>query len=661
MQVKRQWRSAAIVAAMVCILNFSTLPAQSSPSFAGANLAWIAYGHTFDADGLHGYASSYNSATVQSAFDDMKSKHLNICRVFLFDDLEGVISNGNLNTIITPGSTYVNNLTDFVTRANNDGITVYATLFNAWDFVTWPSTFKINPTTIFNNSALYSSTGPIQTISRALAGKNVIWDFMNEGNNLAQYYSGGWVDLAGWVNMNSWIRQTKAALRSGGSAGNFTISINDPNVLLFQSGTSDSSDLINRSNLDFYDCHFYNDSGSIAISTASENDGKPCFVGEFGPSSQNWSSTGDNVVNLVDSFWNTATSNGINGILIWAYLDDGSGNKTQGTSELTELGNKAAAAGIGGTGTSVPSAPTNFAATAGNAQVTLSWTASSGATSYNVYRSTTSGGEGSTPITTGLTGTSYTNTGLPNGTKYYYKEAAVNSAGTSSQSTEASATPAATVTVPSAPSGLAATAGNAQVLLTWSASTGATSYNVYRSTTSGGEGSTAIATGITSTSYTNTGLTNGTKYYYKVAAVNSAGTSSQSTEASATPTAATISTTIYDFENSTNGWVGSNLLGGPWSVTEWAASGSYSLKADVTLSNGGQYMLSNQQGNNFSGKTKVTAVVRHATWGTYTGGMTAKVFVQVGSGWTWYDSGAVAIGSATSGTTISLHLTSILN
>ena len=186
---------------------------------------------------------------------------------------------------------------------------------------------------------------------------------------------------------------------------------------------------------------------------------------------------------------------------------------------------------------SPPAAPTSLTATAGNAQVALSWTGSGGATSYNVYRGTSSGGESSTPVATGITSTSYTNTGLTNGTEYYFKVAAVDSAGISAESSEASATPAAP-TVPAAPTGLAATPGNAQVGLSWTASSGATSYNVYRGTSSGGESSTAIATGITSTSYTNTGLTNGTKYYFKIAAVNSAGTSAESSEASATPSVA---------------------------------------------------------------------------------------------------------------------------
>ncbi|MBS1724573.1 MAG: fibronectin type III domain-containing protein [Armatimonadetes bacterium] len=177
----------------------------------------------------------------------------------------------------------------------------------------------------------------------------------------------------------------------------------------------------------------------------------------------------------------------------------------------------------------VPNPPTGLGATAGNAQVTLTWTPSSSATSYNVKRATVSGGPYSTVGSS--TTTSFTNTGLTNGTTYYYVVTAVNSAGESGNSNEASATP--NLSIPNAPTGLSATAGNAQVSLSWTGSGGATSYNVKRATVSGGPYSTVGSTA--STSFVNTGLTNGTTYYYVVTAVNSAGESGNSNQASATP------------------------------------------------------------------------------------------------------------------------------
>jgi hypothetical protein len=66
------------------------------------------------------------------------------------------------------------------------------------------------------------------------------------------------------------------------------------------------------------------------------------------------------------------------------------------------------------------------------------------------------------------------------------------------------------------------------VTLNWTASATATSYNVYRGTSPGGEGTTAFKTGITTTSFTDTSVTPGTTFYYKVTAVNSFGESPRS-------------------------------------------------------------------------------------------------------------------------------------
>src|SRR5580704_14959350 len=187
-----------------------------------------------------------------------------------------------------------------------------------------------------------------------------------------------------------------------------------------------------------------------------------------------------------------------------------------------------------------PAAPAGLQATAGNMQVSLTWTASTSATSYHVKRSTTTGG----PYTqvSAPTAANLTDTGLTNGTTYYYVVSAVNTAGEGANSSQASATPIAPVAPPAAPTGLQATAGNAQVSLTWTSSAGATSYHVKRSTTSGGPYTQVAAPPATSD--VDTGLNNGTTYYYVVSALNSAGESANSSPASATPINATADVTI---------------------------------------------------------------------------------------------------------------------
>ena len=196
----------------------------------------------------------------------------------------------------------------------------------------------------------------------------------------------------------------------------------------------------------------------------------------------------------------------------------------------------------GGGGSTIPPVPVGLIATAGNAQVSMSWTASNGATLYYVKRSTTSGG----PYTqiSAPSATSYTDTGLTNGIRYFYVVSAYNSAGQSANSSEVNATPTAPATPPAAPANLQATAGNARVSLSWTASGGATSYHVKRSTTSGSSYMQIAAPAAAS--YSDTGLTNGTAYYYVVSALNAAGESANSTQATATPAnlAADVTITI---------------------------------------------------------------------------------------------------------------------
>jgi fibronectin type 3 domain-containing protein len=190
----------------------------------------------------------------------------------------------------------------------------------------------------------------------------------------------------------------------------------------------------------------------------------------------------------------------------------------------------------------IPPAPLNVTAVTGDRRVTLSWSPSPGADSYNVYRGTSANGEATDPIVGGLTGTSFNDTGLANGTKYYYRIIAVNNSGMSARSLEVSGTPGGNGggggTPPPAPAGLTGTGGDKQVTLTWSPSTGATSYALFLGTAANGESPTPVRTGITGTTFTDTGLTNGTKYFFKLAAMNGGSMSPMSNEASATPTGA---------------------------------------------------------------------------------------------------------------------------
>jgi fibronectin type 3 domain-containing protein len=153
-----------------------------------------------------------------------------------------------------------------------------------------------------------------------------------------------------------------------------------------------------------------------------------------------------------------------------------------------------------------------------------------------VFRSTTSGftPSPSNQVASGVTSTSYTNTGLASNTTYYYYVEACDSYGCSGASNQASAT---TTGPPAAPTNLSAKPVSAtEVNLSWTGSSGATSYSVFRSTSISftPSSSNQIASGVSTTPYADTGLAAKTTYYYYVEACNSYGCSGPSNEASGT-------------------------------------------------------------------------------------------------------------------------------
>ncbi len=178
-----------------------------------------------------------------------------------------------------------------------------------------------------------------------------------------------------------------------------------------------------------------------------------------------------------------------------------------------------------------------ISASAGDTQVSLTWTApAGGATSYIVqYGTVASGAFASTCITSECTDatTGATITGLTNGTNYQFRIYAVNPFLTGAASNTATATPsfasAGIVT------DLTADAGDAEVILDWSSTNNAVSYNIYRALNSNGPYA-SISTDVVATTYTDTTVTNGVTYYYVVTAKNIGNTESgYSNEVNATP------------------------------------------------------------------------------------------------------------------------------
>ena len=118
--------------------------------------------------------------------------------------------------------------------------------------------------------------------------------------------------------------------------------------------------------------------------------------------------------------------------------------------------------------------------------------------------------------------------------------------------------------VPLAPSGLTATAGNANVGLSWNPLAYATSYRIKRATSSGGPYTTLAAIG--STSYSDNSAVNGTTYYYVVSGVDAAGEGGNSDEVSSTPSSLLLPSGWIDVDVGSVGFAGSiSLTSGTYS------------------------------------------------------------------------------------------------
>jgi hypothetical protein len=182
-------------------------------------------------------------------------------------------------------------------------------------------------------------------------------------------------------------------------------------------------------------------------------------------------------------------------------------------------------------------APTLSATAVSNGQINLSWTDdNNGVYGYVIDRSLNPSSGFVTIADVGRKATSYNNVGLNSGTTYYYRITGYKQNESSPYSNIASATTQAGASVPNTPSNLSASAmSSSQIYLTWhDNSSNETGFQIQRATSSGGPWAQIATVGANTSSYSNTGLSASTTYYYRVLAYNSSGNSSYSNTANAT-------------------------------------------------------------------------------------------------------------------------------
>jgi fibronectin type 3 domain-containing protein len=254
-----------------------------------------------------------------------------------------------------------------------------------------------------------------------------------------------------------------------------------------------------------------------------------------------------------------------------------------------------------------PAAPIATATANSTSAVNVSWNSVPTAASYTVLRYNPATSQYAS-IATGVTTTSYTDSGLSAGTMYQYEVMAVNGVGSSAASNVASVTTptGSTPTAPPAPTGLAGTSpSHNEIDLTWTPAAGATSYTLQRSS-DGGATWTTLPGSVTTASFQDKTTTAGTAYQYEVIATNSAGSS---------PASAPFS--ISAAPSFTSADIGAPLAGSTSTITDDSAY-------DVTAGGTGIYAnadsfryIYTQVTGNFDVAVQVTNLTNPGVTGTY--------------------------------------------
>ena len=357
-RTKSEYRTslwAGLLGIIVLCSDFNPLLAQSkakAPSVAaylkvgdskqpvkGINLAWLngAYRHDFGADPLHpDWAIDFNENDVSKYFADMKRMRLNVVRIFVFEDLEGLVfENGYVSRLDEKLST---NFEKTVKLAAANDLCLYLTLAHNFGAICRQGGFKdIVTDQAARRKYIENAVKPFVSM---LKGNKAVFafDIMNEPEQEVAGNTGNWrTDGCPWEQMRSFIKDNTRAIHEV-----------DRNRLVscgsgWHSCENLKKGLFTGLNLDFYDFHEYRNDGFLPPVSELKLD-RPVLIGEFnfeinGQTPESDLDNDDLQERAVKAFLRKAKDGGYAGALMWDYAWPGVKGVARGHSVLRGSGN----------------------------------------------------------------------------------------------------------------------------------------------------------------------------------------------------------------------------------------------------------------------------------------------------------------------------------
>ncbi|UVI31989.1 glycoside hydrolase family 5 protein [Paenibacillus spongiae] len=315
-QMVNQWNESVVIEPMeVVAASGGLLKIGDEYRYVhGANLAWLdgQFDHDIGPNTLHpSWGVAYRSDNMSSYLSDMSGLNLNVVRIWLFENLEGLVFDEN-GYVAGVDPTFISNLDDIVRLAEEHDIYLYLTLSGSL-----VHTEKFNIVTDAPARKAYIDLAVRTIVSRYKGNDRIFaFDIMNEADSEVRGDTGNWSDKGtDWEVVRSFIKDNADAVHEEDAARLVTSTSGWHNWRNIAAGK------FSGLGLDFYDFHDYRDDGELP-DAASLGVDKPVLLGEYGQSTDAWD---DEIQkNAAARFLANARSKGYAGALIWNYGHPGS-------------------------------------------------------------------------------------------------------------------------------------------------------------------------------------------------------------------------------------------------------------------------------------------------------------------------------------------------